>query len=136
MFSAYFIIIKKDIKTGILILISLTLSSVIGNLFLKNIFVRPRPLAPENMVNLIDTPKSFSFPSGHTMSSFSAAWIIFKNREKALGISAILLASMIGFSRLYLYVHFPRDVICGAIFGIATANLTIIVANKILKHKI
>lgn len=67
---------------------------------------------------MISVPQDYSFPSGHTLSSFIAATIIM-HADKQIGIAAYVLASMIAFSRLYLYVHFPTDVIFGALLGIA-----------------
>ncbi len=68
---------------------------------------------------LIPVPRDFSFPSGHTSSSFAASVSMLLNRKKGkfpiLGIGALVLAVLIGFSRMYLYVHFPTDVLAGAI---------------------
>ena len=103
---------------------------------LKNIIARERPynteealLTVENL--LIGAPSGrFSFPSGHAISSFSAATVILLYSKK-LGIPAIILAALICFTRLYLYVHFPSDVICGALFGILLAFLSNFLVNKI-----
>ena len=58
----------------------------------------------------------FSFPSGHTIASFEAAVVLLKNSKK-MGIPAMILAVLISFSRLYLYVHYPTDVIASVILG-------------------
>lgn len=113
-----FLFTKKHKKTGIIILAGLLAGLVIGNLFLKNIFARLRPFEVVDGVKLlIPAPTDFSFPSGHTLSSFIAATILYK-RYKKVGMWAILLAVLIAFSRLYLYVHFPSDVLFGALLGI------------------
>ena len=66
---------------------------------------------------LIAMPTDFSFPSGHTMASFAAATVLWHWNRK-VGIAAYLLAAVIAFSRLYLFVHFPSDVFAGAAIGI------------------
>lgn len=92
---------------------------VIGNLLLKNLVARARPCWINDTVNmLISVPTDYSFPSGHTMSSFAAAAVIMQ-ADRKWGIAAYILASLIAFSRLYLYVHFPTDIIAGAVIGTA-----------------
>ena len=69
------------------------------------------------MLLLIPHPGGFSFPSGHTGASFAAASALFFSRNK-FGVFAFVVAALIGFSRLYLYVHYPSDVLAGALIGI------------------
>ena len=71
---------------------------------------------------LVATPHDFSFPSGHTLASFEAATVLLINNRK-LGIPAMILAVLIAFSRLYLYVHYPTDVIFSVFMGIGFAFL-------------
>ena len=110
---------KQYRKCGIIIVISLIAGVVIGNLFLKNIIARPRPCwINEDFNMLIGVPDDYSFPSGHTLSSAACATVLtLENSKFAFG--AVPLAALIAFSRLYLYVHFPTDVIGGALIGIA-----------------
>lgn len=109
---------KKYRKTGVVLAVGLVLGLIIGNLFLKNIFARLRPFQIKEGVNLlIAAPKDFSFPSGHTLSSFISATVL-SIRHKKSRVYAIVLASLISFSRLYLYVHFPSDVIGGIVLGV------------------
>lgn len=65
---------------------------------------------------LVEMPHDFSFPSGHTIASFEACTVLMLGNKK-LGIPATLLAILIAFSRLYLYVHYPTDVIASVILG-------------------
>ena len=67
---------------------------------------------------IIPTPSEYSFPSGHTASSFAAASVFYRHLPKQLGIPSVVLAGIIGFSRLYVGVHYPTDVIAGVIMGI------------------
>ena len=72
---------------------------------------------------LIAVPRDYSFPSGHTQASFAAASALMQTNKKA-GISAYILAALIAFSRLYLYVHFPTDVLAGILIGICCGLLS------------
>ena len=80
--------------------------------------MRPYSYVPD-ITLLIPPLDDFSFPSGHTFASFAAATALFLYHRKA-GAAAFILAVTIAFSRLYLYVHFPSDVLAGAILGIAS----------------
>ena len=87
---------------------------------MKKIIARPRPCwINEGIEMLIRIPKDFSFPSGHSVAGFTAAVIIFRHNWR-WGIPALILAALIAFSRLYLYVHFPTDVLAGTLIGILT----------------
>ena len=89
------------------------------NVILKPLAARPRPFEVNMGVRLlIEAPKDFSFPSGHTGASFAAAAALFFVGSRGW-IPAAVLAALIGFSRLYLYVHYPTDVLAGALLGIA-----------------
>lgn len=115
------LISKKYRREGVMILAALLLSTILGEGILKHLVHRPRPCAgvvPSNL--LIAKPLTYSFPSGHSASSFAAGGIIVANIKK-YGVPAILLAVLIAFSRLYLYVHYPSDVVSGMLLGIACA---------------
>ncbi len=104
-------------KNGLYVLLALLAGFIICNLILKPILARPRPcwIRPDVPL-LIAIPHDFSFPSGHTVSSFAAAESL-RYANKKFGYIAYVLAFLIAFSRLYLYVHFPSDVIVGALIG-------------------
>lgn len=113
--------IVKTRKIGICMLISIAIGALIGNVILKNLVARERPCWIDSQILLlIENPKDFSFPSGHTMVSFEGAVSIFM-KNKRWGTAALLLAGAIAFSRLYLFVHFPTDVLCGAVIGTVIA---------------
>lgn len=129
---------KKYRKTGIMLATGLLVCLVAGNLILKPLIARPRPfLVKEGIRLIINAPKDFSFPSGHTLSSVICAVILFL-RCRSIGVYALILAVLIGFSRLYLYVHFPSDVLFGALIGVIIAFACVKTVNyffeKYSKH--
>ena len=114
---------KKHRRTGILLLLGLLCGALAGNVVLKNLVARPRPCwLDESVQLLIATPKDFSFPSGHTLSSTIGATILTR-ADRRFGYAAIPLAVLLAFSRLYLYVHFPSDVFAGAVLGLVIGEL-------------
>lgn len=131
---ALILILKtKTRRCGILIIIALVLGLLIGNFLLKNIIARPRPFTVDKTINLlIQMPNDYSFPSCHTMASFEAAVIIFLHNKK-WGIPVMILAILIGFSRMYLFVHYPSDVAFGAILGSLIAIIVFYGENKYRK---
>lgn len=111
---------KSTRRIGWMGLLALLGSLLVNNILLKNIVERPRPYdIIEGLQPLITRPKDFSFPSGHTGSSFAAAAVFYRNLPKQFGIWMILLAALIGVSRLYLGVHYPTDVLAGMLLGVA-----------------
>ncbi|GAA4653281.1 phosphatase PAP2 family protein [Anaerocolumna aminovalerica] len=109
---------KKYRKYGITLIIGLVMGVLVGNVFLKNFFERSRPSWSDPSITLlISNPTDFSFPSGHTLASAIAATILTMSNKK-FGCVAIPLACLIAFSRLYLYVHFPSDVLGAALIGL------------------
>ena len=103
----------------VLILIPKTRKIGLCNVILKNIFVRPRPCDVNTAINLlIPRPSGYSFPSGHTSASFAAVAALYFSGERKIWKAALALAILIAFSRMYLYVHYPTDVLGGIICGI------------------
>lgn len=122
---------KKYRKQGILLLGGLAVGVLVGNVFLKNIIARARPCWLDQSVHLlISFPTDYSFPSGHTLSSVIGATILTKTNPR-FGYAEIPLAALIAFSRLYLYVHFPSDVLGGVILGIVIGVLTFRCGDKL-----
>lgn len=112
---------KKHRKMGMQLLLSMLCTFILGNLILKNVFARPRPCDIDTAVTLLlSRPHGHSFPSGHSINSMVAAVALFLNNKK-IGIPAVIIASLIGFSRLYLFVHFPTDVLGGFAIAILVA---------------
>ena len=115
---------RKYRKQGILLLGGLAVGVLVGNVFLKHLMARPRPCWLDTGIQLlVANPTDYSFPSGHTLSSAISAVILTKT-DRRFGYAAIPLAVLIAFSRLYLYVHFPSDVLAAAVLGVAIGALT------------
>ncbi len=115
---------EKSRRAGLLLLFSLLLSLLLNNMILKHVFSRTRPYeVVEGLIPLIPAPRDFSFPSGHTASSFAAAVSVYRTMPKVFGICALILAGMIALSRLYVGVHYPTDVIGGIMGGMAAAYM-------------
>lgn len=128
---------RKTRKVGIVMGLALIFGLIFGNITLKNIFQRPRPFdTPGALLDgdslLISRPGEFSFPSGHTTSSFAAAVGIFLFNKK-WGIPALALAALIAYSRLYVYVHFPSDILGGIVLGTGCALLAYFLWTKFME---
>lgn len=112
-------------------LAGLAVGVLAGNLTRKPLIARPRPCwLDESVQLLIANPTDYSFPSGHTLSSVIGATVLTKANRK-FGFTAIPLAALIAFSRLYLYVPFPTDILGAAVLGMAIGLLTCIIGDKI-----
>ena len=123
----------KELKDqGKIMVLAFILNILIVNIFVKNLVARPRPYDVANFTDLlIHKLSDNSFPSGHTSYAFTFATIVtILNKNKALKIFTGVLAVLMAFSRLYLYVHFPTDVLAGAIFGILIGILSIKIYNS------
>lgn len=111
-------------RGGIQMLVAIAVAFVVGNLILKNVVARERPCWLVTDVELLlQIPKDYSFPSGHSMNGFVSAVSLFCI-DKRMGIPALILAGLIAFSRLYLFVHFPTDVLAGILLGVCIALIT------------
>lgn len=113
------LIFKKTRRAGVSLLIAYIGVFLLGQFGLKNIISRPRPCQIDTAFPLlVSRPSSSSFPSTHSAWAFGGATAIFLQHKKA-GIAAYVAAVLIGFSRLYLFLHFPTDVLFGALMGVA-----------------
>ncbi len=120
------LLFKKTRRVGVGMGIALLMGLLLCNLTLKPLCHRIRPYDYQYDVFgkviplIIERPHDFSFPSGHTIASFEAAGVILLSSKK-WGIAALVLASLIAFSRLYLYVHYPTDVLASVLLGFGLA---------------
>lgn len=133
--TAVLLIFRKTRRLGLSMAFALAIGYICGNLVIKNVVARTRPYEYNSEINLLVSKLSdYSFPSGHSLASFEAATCIFI-RYKKWGVAALILAAAIALSRLYLYVHFPSDVLAGTILGIIFALIGTAIVNKIYKKK-
>lgn len=109
---------RKTRRAGAAILVALVIGLLVGNVWLKEWIMRPRPFVTHSeLTALLDPGDQWSFPSGHTLSSFAAATALYFFHRKS-GALAYVLAALIAFSRLYASVHYPTDVLAGLLIGI------------------
>ena len=110
---------RKYRRQGLILLAALAAGVLVGNVCLKNLIARPRPCWLDNSVRLlVSSPTDYSFPSGHTLSSAIGAAVLTKT-DRRLGWAAIPIAAVIAFSRLYLFVYYPSDILADAVLGAA-----------------
>ena len=124
---------RKTRPAGVCILAAMALGYLIGDIGIKHLVARPRPFLVNTDVDLyINAPTSHSFPSGHSTASFAAVTSLFGmlKEKRWIAYSALGLAILIVFSRLYNYVHYPSDVLCGMILGIVCGLIMTLIFKK------
>ncbi len=133
---------KKYRKAGLAVIMALLVMLICNDLFLKEFFARPRPFNlfdadPQKYAfwaegyaypELIGKPTSFSFPSGHTSSAFAAAIALLWHNRK-FGVPVTIFAALMGFSRIYVEVHYCTDVIAGVVSGAICAFIAVIIVK-------
>lgn len=126
------LIYKKTRRTGLIMLLCLLGAFVVNDLILKPLIARPRPFdTVPGLVSLV-YEDSFSFPSGHTSSSFACALPLALLLGRKKGILAYVLATLIALSRLYVGIHYPTDVIGGVVIGTLVSWGVFVIANKFI----
>ena len=126
--AAVLLLFKRTRRVGLGMGFAMVIGLLLCNVTLKPLCQRPRPYDYQHDVFqkviplIIERQHDFSFPSGHTIASFEAAGVIVLNNKK-WGIAALVLASLIAFSRLYLDVHYPTDVLASIVLGFGLAVL-------------
>lgn len=118
------LIIPKTRQTGVILMLALCVDVVLCNGILKNLVGRIRPCDVNTSIQLlVPRPQDYSFPSGHTAASFAAVMALYLAGENKMWKPALMLAVLIAFSRLYLYVHYPTDILGGIITGCIAAYI-------------
>ena len=127
------LLMPKYRKLGLQCTIAIAISVLLCNVIIKPLSMRARPCWVEtDILPLIKSPSDYSFPSGHTNISFVVAASVF-SRNKKLAIPLLIIAVLIGLSRLYIFVHWPTDVLCGMVTGIGSAIIAYTIVNHINK---
>ncbi len=128
-------IYKKTRKTGFMLAMSLILGLLVCNVMLKPLVARPRPYTVRtDVIMLVEALNDYSFPSGHTVAAFEAATVMVI-RNRIAGIIFTVLAVFIAFSRLYLYVHYPTDILAGIVIGVISGIVSCTIVNAIYNRK-
>ncbi|MBO4375178.1 MAG: phosphatase PAP2 family protein [Lachnospiraceae bacterium] len=128
------LIFKKTRKIGLCCLAALLINAIIVNVIVKPLVGRIRPYEViEGLICLIGPQKDASFPSGHTAASFSVAVAFFMKAPKKFGIPVVILAVLIAYSRLHVGVHYPTDVLFGAVFGIVAAFFGVFIVDRVFE---
>ena len=132
--SLIFLLIPKTRKMGMTMGLALLIGLILGNGVLKNVVGRIRPYdLNRDFPLLVKHLSDYSFPSGHTLASFECA-VAMLCHDKRFGIPAMVLAVLVALSRLYLYVHYPTDVLAGAILGTIFALIAAAAINAVYRH--
>lgn len=130
-FGIIFLFPRKTRRAAILSLVALFCAHLLCNEVLKDYVMRIRPYEViDGLTSLIGPQSDYSFPSGHAMTSFAAAIVYFRHQRRRLGVPMLVIAILIAVSRLYIGVHYPSDVIMGAVLGTIIAAIFILIFGK------
>ena len=123
-YAVILLISRENREVGVALFFAVTVCAVVGNFVIKPAFRRTRPCNRDETKPFLlrRRPSDSSFPSCHTMTSFAAV-VAISQAGGILGMTSMVFAAMISFSRMYLFVHYPSDVLIGAIMGIAAGRL-------------
>lgn len=127
---------KKTRAAGVIALAAMGVGYVLGDFVIKPLVQRPRPFMTDSDMNLFrdvelfaKQPSGYSFPSGHSCAA-AAFETVMLVKARPVGLIALLPVLAMLFSRLYNYVHFPSDVLCGALLGVLTAFLMLLLFRQ------
>ncbi len=132
-----FLVRRESRRWGMIMLCAIAAGFLLGELLLKNVICRERPFQafPGYTALLISPPSGFSFPSGHSCASFAASTVLLAV-SKEWGFPALALAVLIAFSRIFLFVHWPTDVLAGSLLGVLCGILACLIARKLERPKV
>ena len=130
------LLIPKTRKSGVYMAVALIADLIICNVILKPIVARIRPYSINQTVHLLVTPlKDYSFPSGHTAASFESVSALYFAGRKRMAAGALIVSVLIAFSRMYLYVHYPTDVLGGLIIGLLCGWIADMIIQKVMEKR-
>ena len=126
------LLFRRTRRLGVFCAVSMALTFLAVNCFIKPLVARVRPydLFPDLHI-LTHAEHDFSFPSGHSANAFAVAWILLRMAPKKFGVPAALLAALMSFSRLYVGVHYPTDVLAGIAIAVALAEVTLLLLPRV-----
>ena len=121
---------RKTRAAGIILLAALAAVFLTGDVLLKHIVNRPRPFTVNtDIVLLVKAPSGASFPSTHSAVAAASTTVLLA-KKRAFGFAALAMTICIAFSRMYLYFHYPTDVLCGLLLGVLCGLLMLWIAKK------
>lgn len=132
--TAVLLCFKKTRKAGAFSAGALIGSVLLNNVILKNAIgrVRPYELIPE-LELIIARAKDASFPSGHTAASFASCVAILPNVKKRYWAPLIIMACLIAFSRIYVGIHYPSDILGGFLSGLFLGIMANVIGNRVIQ---
>ena len=129
------LVIPKTRKSGVILAAALIVNLILCNVILKPLVARIRPFDVNTAIQLIIAkPQDYSFPSGHTCASFACAGVYYKAFPGKWGKAAMVLAVLIALSRLYVGVHYPTDVLAGALVGTFSALAALKLEHALVRY--
>ena len=133
-FALALLCIPRTRKLGVCVALALILDLLLCNILLKPLVARPRPYVLREIELLIEAPADYSFPSGHAAAAFTAAAALTLRRSR-LTVPVLILALIVSFSRLYLYVHYPTDVLAGIALGCLCGLMAWLICRRLPTKK-
>lgn len=134
--AAVLLLFPKTRRTGLILTAALCVDVILCNGILKNLAARTRPFDVRSGIELfIAKPMDFSFPSGHTAAAFASVTALWFAGKKYFFAPAMLLAVLMAFSRLYFYVHYPTDILGGAVIGMLSGYAGVKVIRYMEKRR-
>ena len=149
------LLIPRTRRVGLIAAVSIAIESILNNLLIKNIVARTRPYDEiEGLKTLVGRQVDYSFPSGHTGAAFAVAGAMlvvalfglpmiektgeFKRADpsltfKLISVILIMYATLLAFSRMYVGVHYPTDVLCGLLLGLGTSAVAYLIYQVAIK---
>lgn len=144
LFGIILLLFRRTRKIGIAVLLAIAIGGIMTNLTLKPLVARARPYEQEPFRTWwqyvgASLESERSFPSGHATVSFAAMGAVFFSCRKKYSWATLILAALVAFTRLYLMVHYPTDVVAGVLVGLAAAlgafGLTLLLYRILEKHE-
>ena len=115
---------RKHRRAGVVLIVTVAAAYIVCDVLIKPVIGRTRPCEFADFEMLVPVPDTYSFPSGHTMSSFAAATVLALAFRRWAPLP-LLFACLVGLSRMYLFVHWPTDVLAGALLGVFVALVSV-----------
>ncbi len=130
--AVIFLVIGKTRKVGLASAVALLITFITVNLGIKNVVARTRPYEViDGLINLVGEQSDFSFPSGHSAHAFAVGLVILIMMPRKIGVPIFAISILMAYSRLYVGVHYPTDVIAGALIGAVIAFISVFIVNKL-----